>query len=128
MDNLRTHHCKDVEPLIRSAGAIPLYLPPYSPDLNSKEQGVASPRGNPKWNKEAISILLSNENYTGRVLLRKTVRIGGSRMKNDGRKVQDLTTNAHEAIIPDEVFREVQEETVRRTNCPPKRTAIQMLF
>lgn len=38
MDNLRTHHCKDVEPLIRSAGAIPLYLPPYSPDLNPIEK------------------------------------------------------------------------------------------
>ncbi len=93
-----------------------------------EEQGIASPRGKPKWNKEAISILLSNEKYTGRVLLRKTVRIDGSRTKNDGRKVQYLITNAHEAIIPDEVFREVQEEKMRRTNCPSKRTAIQMLF
>lgn len=38
MDNLRTHHCKDVEPLIRSVGAVPLYLPPYSPDLNPIEK------------------------------------------------------------------------------------------
>jgi len=37
MDNLRTHHCKDMERLIRSAGAIPLYLPPYSPNLNPIE-------------------------------------------------------------------------------------------
>lgn len=34
MDNLRTHHCSFVEELIRAAGATPLYLPPYSPDLN----------------------------------------------------------------------------------------------
>jgi len=38
MDNLRTHHCKKVEELIRSVGAIPLYLPPYSPDLNPIEK------------------------------------------------------------------------------------------
>ncbi len=38
MDNLRTHHCKGVEDMIRSKGAIPLYLPPYSPDLNPIEK------------------------------------------------------------------------------------------
>lgn len=38
MDNLRTHHCKGVEEMIRSKGAIPLYLPPYSPDLNPIEK------------------------------------------------------------------------------------------
>lgn len=38
MDNLRTHHCNFVEELIRAAGAIPLYLPPYSPDLNPIEK------------------------------------------------------------------------------------------
>ncbi len=38
MDNLRTHHCKGVEELIRSAGAIPLYLPPYCPDFNPIEK------------------------------------------------------------------------------------------
>ncbi len=38
MDNLRAHHCKGVEELIRSVGAIPLYLPPYSPDLNPIEK------------------------------------------------------------------------------------------
>ncbi len=38
MDNLRTHHCKGVEDMILSKGAIPLYLPPYSPDLNPIEK------------------------------------------------------------------------------------------
>ncbi len=38
MDNLRTHHCKGVEDMIRSKRAIPLYLPPYSPDLNLFER------------------------------------------------------------------------------------------
>ncbi len=38
MDNLRTHHCRFVEELIREKGAIVLYLPPYSPDLNPIEK------------------------------------------------------------------------------------------
>lgn len=38
MDNLRTHHCKGVEEMIRAAGAIPLYLPPYSPEWNPIEK------------------------------------------------------------------------------------------
>ena len=38
LDNLRTHHCHFVGELIRAKGAIPLYLPPYSPDLNPIEK------------------------------------------------------------------------------------------
>lgn len=38
MDNLRTHHCNFVGELIRAKGAIPLYLPPYSPDLSPIEK------------------------------------------------------------------------------------------
>lgn len=37
MDNMRSHHVKGVEETLRAAGAIPLYLPPYSPDLNPIE-------------------------------------------------------------------------------------------
>ena len=35
-------------------------------------QGIPSPSGKPKWNREAIDRLLTNEKYTGRVLLQKT--------------------------------------------------------
>lgn len=38
MDNLGSHHVKGVEDRIRAAGAIPLYLPPYSPDLTPIEK------------------------------------------------------------------------------------------
>ena len=34
-----------------------------------EEQGIFSPAGKPKWNREALNKLLSNEKYTGRVLL-----------------------------------------------------------
>ena len=37
MDNMRSHHVKGVKEALRAAGVIPLYLPPYSPDLNPIE-------------------------------------------------------------------------------------------
>ena len=41
MDNLGSHKGKAVRAVIRSAGARPWYLPPYSPDLNPIEQAFA---------------------------------------------------------------------------------------
>jgi len=41
MDNLSSHKTQRVQSLIRAAGAHPVYLPPYSPDLNPIE-GVFS--------------------------------------------------------------------------------------
>jgi transposase len=38
LDNLSAHRVPDVRPLIEAAGAILLYLPPYSPDLNPIEK------------------------------------------------------------------------------------------
>lgn len=38
MDNLGVHRVEGVAEIIRSVGAIPLYLPPYSPDLNPIEK------------------------------------------------------------------------------------------
>ena len=38
MDNLRSHHVKEVRGLLEAAGMISLYLPPYSPDLNPIEK------------------------------------------------------------------------------------------
>ena len=37
MDNMRSHHVAGVEETLRNAGMVPLYLPPYSPDLNPIE-------------------------------------------------------------------------------------------
>lgn len=37
MDNMRSHHVEAVGELLRKNGMLPLYLPPYSPDLNPIE-------------------------------------------------------------------------------------------
>ena len=72
-----------------------------------EKNGVLSPAGKPKWNREALNKLLSNEKYTGRVLLQKTISVGGSQIENDGLMDRYLYTNAHEAIISDEMFQAV---------------------
>jgi len=41
MDNLSSHKSERVERLIRERGAWPLFLPPYSPDLNPIEMAFA---------------------------------------------------------------------------------------
>lgn len=74
--------------------------------------------GKPKWNREAINKLISNEKYTGRVLLQKTISAGSSQFKNDGLLPRYPYWNSHEAIISDEMFKAAQQEKIRRTNCP----------
>ena len=38
MDNLNAHHAKGVGDALRAVNATPLYLPPYSPDMNPIEK------------------------------------------------------------------------------------------
>ena len=46
-----------------------------------EQQGILSPSGKMRWNREAIDKLLSNEKYTGRVLLQKTFSTGISQIE-----------------------------------------------
>ena len=80
-----------------------------------EKQGILSPSGKTKWNQEAIDKLLSNEKYTGRVLLQKTVSTGAVQIKNDGLMNRYLYTDSHEAIISDELFEAVQQEKCSRS-------------
>lgn len=38
MDNCRIHHLADVKTLLGKVGAVPLFMPPYSPELNPIEE------------------------------------------------------------------------------------------
>lgn len=73
------------------------------------KQSILSPSGRPRWNREAIDKILSNEKYTGKVLLQKTVSDGVAQIKNDGLMERYLYTDTHEAIISDEQFKAVQQ-------------------
>ena len=91
-----------------------------------EKQGITSPTGKPRWNREAIDKLLSNEKYTGRVLLQKTVSTGAVQIENDGLMDRYLYTDAHEAIIPDEMFMAVQQEKFSRSKEPQNNIAMKL--
>jgi hypothetical protein len=83
-----------------------------------EQQGVLSPTRKAKWNREAISKLLSNEKYTGSVLLQKTMSICRTQFKNEGELDQVLITHHHEAIISSQDFETVQQMKNERAKCP----------
>ena len=91
-----------------------------------ERQGIPSPTGRPKWNREAIDKLLSNEKYTGRVLLQKTVSTGAAQIENDGLMERYLYTGSHEAIISDEMFMAVQQEKLSRSKEPQNHIAMKL--
>lgn len=93
-----------------------------------EKQGTPSPTGKPKWNRETLNKLLSNEKYTGRVLLQKTISVGDSKIKNNGFMDWYLYSDSHEAIISDDIFKAARQEKMQRTNSPDKVFAMQNLF
>ena len=83
-----------------------------------EKQGSTSPTGRPRRNREAIDKLLSNEKYTGRVLLQKTISTGAVQIENNGLMERYLYTGSHEAIISDEMFMAVRQEKLKRAKNP----------
>ncbi len=69
---------------------------------------VVNPDG-ARWNRESINKLIFNERYTERVLLQKTVRAGGSKIKNDGLTKRYLYSDSHEAIISKKVLQSMRD-------------------
>ena len=93
-----------------------------------EKQGILSPTGKPRWNREAIDKLLSNEKYTGRVMLQKTISTGAVQIENDGLMGRYLYTGTHEAIISDEIFTAVQQEKLSRSKEPQNHVAMRLTF
>lgn len=72
-----------------------------------------------KWHLSTIQGILQNEKYMGDALLQKTITtdfIEKTRIKNDGSVSQYYVKDSQEAIIPRDIFTQVQEEMVRRAN------------
>lgn len=93
-----------------------------------EKQGFLSPTGKSKWNRETISKLLSNEKYTGSVLLQKTMSFAGAQLKNDGDLDQVLLKDHHESIISIAVFEKVQQLKIERSNSHTRDYDIKMSF
>jgi site-specific DNA recombinase len=79
--------------------------------------GIINGAGNQKWHTSNINHILRNEKYIGDALLQKTYTVDfltKKRVKNNGIVPQYYVENSHEAIIPREIFMQVQEELIRR--------------
>lgn len=84
-----------------------------------KEKGIKTIRGNTEWNVNSIRTILINEKYIGDAMAQKTFTIDyltKARKENQGELQKYYVENAHEAIIPREVFYKVQEELHLRAN------------
>ena len=90
-----------------------------------EEAGILSPAGESKWTTQAILRILQNEKYAGDVLLQKTYTVDfleGKVKKNNGELPQYYIKDNHPAIIPREMFFEIQEELARRRSKKPVNT------
>ncbi len=79
--------------------------------------GILNGAGREKWHAGNINQILRNEKYIGDALLQKTYTtdfLTEKRVKNNGLVPQYYVENNHEAIIPHEIFMQVQEELIRR--------------
>jgi len=82
-----------------------------------ESDGILNGAGNEKWHTSNINQILRNEKYIGDALLQKTYTVDfltKKRVKNNGLVPQYYVENSHEAIIPREIFMQVQEELIRR--------------
>lgn len=84
-----------------------------------ESDGILTAAGKAKWRPETIKKILRNEKYIGDALLQKTYTVDvltKKRVKNNGIVPQYYVENSHEAIIPRDLYMQVQEEMLRRTN------------
>ena len=87
-----------------------------------ESMGIPTATGNQSWSTEAIQRILQNEKYMGDVLLQKTYTadfIEGKVKKNNGELPQYYIKDNHPAIIPREMFYQIQEEIARRKSKKP---------
>ena len=96
------------------------YMEGYSMDkiaAGLMADGILTGAGKTKWWTSTINKILRNEKYIGDALLQKTYTtdfLSKTRIKNNGTVPQYYVEGNHEAIIPKEIFMQVQEELVRR--------------
>ena len=79
---------------------------------------IFSPAGKETWYASTIDSILRNEKYCGDLLMQKyyVVDVLSHKLaKNEGQLPQYFVENAHEPIIPKEVFYQVQGELQRRS-------------
>ena len=99
-----------------------LYLQGYSLSGICKElkkRGIKTPTGKENWTSATIDKVLSNEKYTGNVLLQKTYVtdvFNKKQKKNCGEMTKYLYEGNHVGFISEDKFQAVQAEKDKRSN------------
>ena len=86
-------------------------------ELESRQ--IKSPTGKDLWSKRTIENILSNEKYTGNVIIYKTYCASypnKKRVVNKGQHERLVFDSSHPAIIESSVFEKVQAEKAQRSN------------
>ena len=113
------------EPIVGAEGVVNRAHNPYVIDSKYAKAWYQQDQDIPENIKKAagrqdiIDGILTNEKYIGDALLQKTITtdfLNKKRVVNKGIVPQDYVEGSHEAIIPRELFMQVQEEMVRRAN------------
>ena len=89
----------------------------YAIGQGLEADGIKTAAGNEYWLASTLRGILRNEKYMGDALLQKTVTtdfLTKKRVANKGLVPQYYVADSHKAIIPRELFLQVQEEMVRR--------------
>ncbi len=80
-----------------------------------ERDGILTSAGGKRWHTSTINKILRNEKYIGDALLQKTYTtdfLNKTRVKNNGLVPQYYVEGNHEAIIPKDIYLQVQEELV----------------
>jgi DNA invertase Pin-like site-specific DNA recombinase len=88
-------------------------------DQGLEVDGILTAANKKRWWPETLRKILQNEKYIGDALLQKTYTVdflSKKRVKNNGIVPQYYMEGSHEAIIPRDLYMQVQEEMVRRAN------------
>ena len=84
-----------------------------------ERNGILTGAGKKKWRPESVKKILTNEKYIGDALLQKTYTVDfltKKRVSNNGIVPQYYVENSHTAIIPRDLYMQVQEEILCRAN------------
>lgn len=100
-----------------------MYLEGYSAGdiiLALEEKKIPTPGGKVHWLHSTVNSMLQNEKFMGDLLLQKSYVVDfltKRREKNDGVFPQYYVENAHDPVVPKEVFYRVQGEIDRERPC-----------
>jgi len=108
------------------------YLEGFSPMAIARrlqDDGIPTPAGKTRWYQSTVASMLENEKYCGDLLLQKYYTadfLTHKIVRNEGRFPQYYVRDAHEPIVPRDVYFQVQGELMRRASLKGRPSRIRM--